>query len=457
MAGAARDDGRRTGARHELAHRARPSHVLLGSRLARAGVAALALAGGGRGAKAADAGPPGSVTAAAPIGEGPEVPPPRGRVVSLVYTSNVGGEYERCGCAVQPLGGLARRAAELRRIRQQSDAVVSVDAGDLFLPAEKGDREEEARDPRQLERRARLLATAYARMGVAAFTPGERDLALGVPRLARVLRDAKVPTVSANLVDLDGKLIFPADVIVDAAGVKIGIFGVTAAPAAPTANAADSSTLASSDQWRAWGVVARDPIAAARTEVSSLRERGARIVVALVHVGGPSESQKVIAAVPGIDWVILGHSGRNLETPELVEVQGGGAGARELEAMSLGRNLGRLDLHVVSGDGSGLYADRDETARLRAIRTDHENQLADYKAQLSEPLDAKTRGYTQQRIEALRAALERDTRAIAARPARITGNWFENRIVPLDLSLRDDPEMRAMVERFKRSVKKHAR
>jgi hypothetical protein len=40
-----------------------------------------------------------------------EAPPPRGKVVSLVYTSNVGGEYQRCGCAVTPIGGLARRAA----------------------------------------------------------------------------------------------------------------------------------------------------------------------------------------------------------------------------------------------------------------------------------------------------------------------------------------------------------
>jgi 2',3'-cyclic-nucleotide 2'-phosphodiesterase (5'-nucleotidase family) len=402
-----------------------------------------ALASGGRGAKAADAGAAGSGAAAV---EAAEDAPPRGKVISLVYTSNVGGEYERCGCAVQPLGGLARRAAELRRIRRQSDAVVSVDAGDLFLPADKGDGEEEAREPRALERRSRLLATAYARMGVAAFTPGERDLSLGVPLLTRVLRDAKLPTVSANLIDADGKLLFPPDVIVDAAGVKIGIFGVTAAP------------TGDADLWRGWGAGARDPIAAARAEVTSLRQRGARIVVALVHVGGPSESQKVIAAVPGIDWVVLGHSGRNLETPELVEVQGGaGAGARELEAMSLGRNLGRLDLHVVSGDGAGVYADRDERARLRAIRADHEGQLADYKAQLSGPLDAKTRAYTQQRIEALRAALERDSRAIAAQPARITGNWFENRIIPLDPSLPEDPEMRGMVERYKRGEKKRAR
>ena len=46
---------------------------------------------------------------------------------------------------------------------------------------------------------------------MAAFTPGEADLALGVPLLRRVLAEAKVPTVSANLVDARGTLLFAPD------------------------------------------------------------------------------------------------------------------------------------------------------------------------------------------------------------------------------------------------------
>ena len=155
--------------------------------------------------------------------------PPRGRALALVYTSNDDGEYERCGCPVHPLGGLARRAAELDAIRADSDAVVSVDAGDLFLPREEAPPRARPPAASELERRARLLAAAYARLGVTAFSPGERDLALGAPLLRRVLADAKVPVVSANLVDGRGRLLFDADRLVDVAGVKVGIFGVTAA------------------------------------------------------------------------------------------------------------------------------------------------------------------------------------------------------------------------------------
>jgi hypothetical protein len=358
----------------------------------------------------------------------PDVAPPRGKAIALVYTSNVGGEYERCGCPVHPLGGLARRAAEVDRIRAESDAVVSVDAGDLFLsvtPEPPGARPPAASE---LERRARLLAAAYVRLGVAAFSPGERDLALGVPLLRRVVADAKLPVVSANLAGPDGRLLFDADRVVDAAGVKIGVFGVTAASPPDPA-------------WRAWGVEARDPVAAARAEVASLRARGARVVVALVHVGGTPDSKRLLEAVPGIDWAVLGHSGRNLETPELV------GGARELEAMSLGRNLGRLDLHVVAADGT--FSDRGARAQLRTIIEDHRRQITEYEQHLSETGEQTTmREYYGKRLDDLRRAVERETVALAAMPPRVEGNWYENRIVPLDSVVPDQPGVGALVAAY---------
>jgi 2',3'-cyclic-nucleotide 2'-phosphodiesterase (5'-nucleotidase family) len=413
----------------ELAHRVRHEHVLLAAALALAACRGRAVAPAPS-ADAALAGDAAKATAFAP-----DEPPPRGKALALVYTSNVGAEYERCGCPVHPLGGLARRAAEVDAIRVESDVVISVDAGDLFLPTTDG---EPGRPPApsEVERRARLLAAAYARLGVTAFSPGEHDLALGVPLLRRVLAEAKVPVVSANLVDARGAPLFPADRLVDAAGVKVGIFGVTAsAPPAP-------------ERWRAWGAVVRDPVAAARAEVASLRARGARIIVALVHVGGTPDSKRLLRAVPGIDWAVLGHSGLNLETPELVATAGGG-GARELEAMSLGRNLGRLDLHVVDGDGAGPFADRGARAQLRTILADHERQIVDYEQRLPATQTTPTlRAYYGKRLEELRRAVARETAGVAAMPARVSGNWFDNRIVPLDTSVADQPGVGALVAAY---------
>ena len=131
-------------------------------------------------------------------------------------------------------------------------------------------------------------------------------------------------------------------------------------------------------RWRAWeGFDARDPAGAARASVASLRARGAKIVIALVHVGGAADSKRFVRDVPGIDWAVLGHSGMNLEQPELVAVAVGG-GARLLEAMNLGKNLGRLDLHVVAGDGRGLFVERAARAQLQTILADHQHQVAEY-------------------------------------------------------------------------------
>ena len=68
----------------------------------------------------------------------------------------------------------------------------------------------------EIERRARLLATGVrGASGTTAFTPGERDLALGVPLLRRLATEAHLPIVSANLRRPDGALLFEADRIVD--------------------------------------------------------------------------------------------------------------------------------------------------------------------------------------------------------------------------------------------------
>jgi hypothetical protein len=383
----------------------------------------------GRREKVRDAG---AVAEVAPAAVEAEVEPARGKVIALVYSSNVQGEYEHCGCPVHPLGGLGRRAAEVDRIRAESDAVVSVDAGDLFLPV--GDVPAGAKRPAasEVERRARLLAAAYARLGVTAFSPGESDLKLGVPLLRRVLAGAKVPAVSANLDDLRGRPLFDAERIVDVAGVRVGIFGVTAV------SPPDAARL------RALGVVAREPVEAARAAVASLRARGAGVIVALVHVGGTPDSKRLLAAVPGIDWAVLGHSGMNLEDPEPV------GGARMLEAMSLGKNLGRLDLHVVERGGAGPWAARGARAQLQAITKDHQQQLAEYRAKLAEtpPPAPSLRAYYEKRLTELGRALERDRRELAAMPKSVTGNWFENRIVPLDTSVPDQPGVGSLVAAY---------
>ena len=138
----------------------------------------------------------------------------------------------------------------------------------------------------------------------------------------------------------------------------------------------------------------RDPADAARESAAALRARGAEIVVALVHAGLPAENRRLVAAVTGIDWAVLGHSALNLESPEP------SGGARLLEAQSEGKNLGRLDLHLVGG--ARTFVDRGARAEIASILNDHRRQLHDDDHTLGELDPATAEAYYQQRRQELR-------------------------------------------------------
>lgn len=369
----------------------------------------------------------------------PPTPAPRGKQLTIVYSSNLLGEYEPCGCPVHPLGGLARRASEIDRARADADGLIVVDAGDLFLPTAAVPPGWLPPDPGEVARRGRLLVTGLARSGLTAFTPGERDLAIGLPTLRRLLREAKIPAVSANLVDRAGRPLFDADRLVAVAGLKVGLFGVSKP-------LPEQAAL-----WQAWGVTAQDPVAAARAAVDALRARGADLIIALIHVGPPDVTRALLREVPGIDWAVAGHSEMNLESPEDAGT------ARLVEAMSMGKHLGRLDLHVV--DGTGRFVDRGQRAQLVAILADHQRQLDDYRKRVNQAVDGSTTtptSYYQQRIKDLEASVARETALLAATPATVTGSWFENRILPLDTSIADHTGVAPLVAAYNQENSRRA-
>jgi 2',3'-cyclic-nucleotide 2'-phosphodiesterase (5'-nucleotidase family) len=406
-------------------------------------VLALLMAGGCRaGGPRSTASAPATDAHLAAADAAPPPPPPRGQDLALLYSSNLQGHATPCDC-VRPLGGLARRATLVAQARRQADGVLVVDAGDLL----DGDRD---------ARRARAFTAAVRAGGLDAFTPGERDLALGVPFLQKLGAAQRLPILASNLTDAAGKRLFGGERVVQVGGAPVGIFGISAPP-----------TPADADRWRAAGIAVRPPDTAAREAIAALRHAGAQVVIGLFHVGPPAEARRLIAGLSGLDWAVLGHSALNLETPE----QAGGA--RLLEAFAEGKNLGRLDLHVVGGRFD--FADAGQRAELEAILADHRRQLGGYA--WTEPgsagrspsregagtlsgsprwIDRSLGGmdpaalesYYRQRRTQLEAAIARETEALARLPRAITGSWFENVILPLDATIPDDPVVEGLVRRL---------
>jgi hypothetical protein len=379
---------------------------------------------------------------AAPAPPAETAPPARGTQVTVVYSSNQLAGYGPCNCAVSPLGGLARRATQIDRAHAEADAVLVLDAGDLLTAAP-----ERAAGPApvagEIERRARLMAAAYQRMGTTALVPGERDLALGLPLLRRIVKETKLPLLAANLYGRDGKRLFDADRIVDAKGLEIGVVGLTAPPTPEDAAA-----------WKRAGVEARDPATEGRDAVAALRARGARLVVALLHVATEREARRLLAAVPGVDWAVLGHVGLRTEiaaqaTPE--------ANTWLLSVMPEGKELGRADLHVV-GDAPvvGAFVDRGARAELEQILADHRRQLGDYDQPLGKVDRASLSDYQEARRRQLGEAIARDQAALAKLPRAIAGSWFENQLIPLDATTPDQVGVAVLVDAYVRESARRA-
>ncbi len=342
--------------------------------------------------------------AGAAVQASPAAPEPaRGKHLALFYTADLRGEYDVCACVSHPAGGLPRRGTLVDRARAEADAVLQVDAGDLVLPRPVLLPGMKAPAPSELERRARLLLAGYARLGVDAIAPGEADLALGVRRFAALAREAEIPVLAANLVDAGGERPFRGELVVDAAGTKVGLFGIVE-PAREDA-----------ERWGREGVQVLDPAPAIRAAIEALRRQGARIVVGLLHLDAGLPRARALAT-PGLDFVVLGHAGAKLDAPEEVK------GTRILGAFELGRQLGRLDLHVV-GEG-GPFADRGARAHLGAIREDHRRQIAEHRRLGDDPEG--------RRVAKLEAAIVEGTRRLEALPPRIAGSWFDNQLLELD-------------------------
>ncbi len=143
---------------------------------------------------------------------------------------------------------------------------------------------------------------------------GNHEFNYGVPFLEQAVAQARFPFLAANARRLDGSRAFPAFVIIERGGVKVGIVGATN----PGVNIWDRGNLRGR-------MTVSDIAPDVRIAVDSVRAAGAELVVAVLHtgIGGPPSfdtagvgnenvAGDVARQVPGIDLIIYGHSHREV-------------------------------------------------------------------------------------------------------------------------------------------------
>jgi len=210
--------------------------------------------------------------------------PSHGRILQpdklvILSSTDVKGKTSPCGCHT-PKGGLARRAGVADSIRAEFGQVALVDAGGFF-PDSSG-----------RQGLVSFLMDAMSLLKTDAVGIAERDLRYGASYLSAQAKRAGLPVVCANLIEKrSGKPLFDPYVIKQIGGVKVGFFGLIG----------EKADLGPSRD----SLLAEEPAAVARRTISELRKRGVDVVVLLGQLGAV-ESENLVAAVDGVDALVVG-------------------------------------------------------------------------------------------------------------------------------------------------------
>jgi len=166
--------------------------------------------------------------------------------------------------------------------------------------------------------------------GCDASTLGNRETHVLESAFRAKLEGVRHPIVCANLKRKDGSLVFPAHVVLQRAGLRVGVIGVMV----PMVTERMASRHASAFLWD-------QPIPAASAEAERLRKE-VDCLIAITHIGH-KQDLTLASSCPYFDLVLGGHSHTVLERPERIGdtfvCQGG----------SHGRFLGR---YVWAGKGN---------------------------------------------------------------------------------------------------------
>ncbi len=277
-------------------------------------------------------------------------------------TLSIVGTNDRHG-AIAPRdgrGGLAVFAGFVNNLREarsrDGGAVLVIDAGDMFQGTLESNINEGA-----------AIVDAYNAIGYTAVTIGNHEFDFGPvgpratpqaatddPRGALKARaaQARFPFLAANLVEIKtgAPVRWPnvqPSVLVKAAGVNVGIIGVTT-----------SRTLRATISGNTIGLAVEPLDAAVAAEATHLRKMGAVAIILTSHAGGrcaefgnptdlssceqPSEIGDLIGKLPRgtLDAVVAGHTHQGMAH----EI----GGVPIVESFSSGRAFGRIDLTISS-------------------------------------------------------------------------------------------------------------
>ncbi len=251
------------------------------------------------------------LSACTPAGRTPEPV-----TLNILYTGNVNGELERCGCAEKQLGGVARRKTIIDKLREEP--ALLVDAGDLLF----GSFVDRAGSPAFYRSKSAAMIASMSHMGYDAVTPGDYDFAEGDAFLRERIAEAAFPVVCANLIGPDGHPVVEPYRVVTKGELRVALVGFL-----------DSHVVTERYRQALGALQIEDPFASARRWLPEI-EKQSDVIVALIHFN-IVDVAKFLTTYPVIGIAVQGHvtgDGQPVRVAQSLVVAGG----------VLGKEVGQL-------------------------------------------------------------------------------------------------------------------
>jgi len=263
-------------------------------------------------------------------------PPKTGPLeVTILHTNDLHAHYESFELWGEPVqGGVARLATAIDAVRDQSDNVLLLDAGDQFqgtLYFTVGG--------------ANVVADIMNEMAYDAMCIGNHEFDSGPAELARFIDLADFPVLSANT-----EVVADFDILRGIRPYELFIFGRE--PVAVIGLTSEHTAIASSP---GPNIHFLDVISTAQQTAQELEKVGINKIIALTHLGYERDLE-LAESVDGIDVIVGGHSHTRLDEYPTVTSSLSGEPVLIVTAYEWGKQLGRLDVTFTADGLVGAFS-----------------------------------------------------------------------------------------------------
>ena len=302
----------------------------------------------------------------------------------------------------------------MKELRENQKGILVLDSGDLLFKKYSNPIPEN--ELKEMSEKTHLIIESFNLMGYDAIGIGDDDLNLGKEFLLEISKKTNFPFLSSNLLDeASGKILFQSSLIKEINGLRIGMFSLLS-----------PDLFANPSEPRKKGLTFRPPIETAQVMIKELKPK-TDLIILLSHLGYGKDVE-LVQAIQGINIIVGGHTGMNLVSPQIIK------NTIILQTAPQGKFAGRIDL---------LIYNNEPTFYNLATKLSLENNLNRINQRLS----------SSEIPEAEKAQWRKAKEDTERTLNQLRGkNEFTNTIIPLNDQMKEDPDIKKIIEAYKAKV-----